>query len=57
MGVSTDTYADWLRARDDDELRALFARRPELITPVPADITALSSRASAPSTARARSNA
>jgi len=49
VGVSTDTYADWLRARDDDELRALFARRPELITPVPADITALSSRASAPS--------
>jgi hypothetical protein len=47
--VSTDTYAEWLRARDDDELRALFACRPELITPVPADITALSSRASAPS--------
>jgi hypothetical protein len=47
VGVSTDTYADWLRARDDDELRALFACRPELITPVPADITALSSRASA----------
>lgn len=49
MGVSTETYADWLRARDDEELRALFACRPELITPVPADITALSSRASAPS--------
>ncbi|MCW2859682.1 MAG: hypothetical protein JWP48_1390 [Actinoallomurus sp.] len=49
MGVSTDTYAEWLRARDDTELRALFACRPELITPVPADITALSSRASAPS--------
>jgi hypothetical protein len=47
--VSTDTYAEWLRARDDDELRALFSCRPELITPVPADITALSSRASAPS--------
>lgn len=47
--MSTDTYADWLRARDDEELRALFARRPELITPVPSDITALSSRASAPS--------
>ncbi len=45
--MSTDTYADWLRARDDEELRALFACRPELITPVPADITALSSRASA----------
>jgi Helicase conserved C-terminal domain len=49
VGVSTDTYAEWLRARDDDELRALFSCRPELITPVPADITALSSRASAPS--------
>jgi hypothetical protein len=49
VGVSTDTYADWLRARDDDELRALFAHRPELITPVPANITALSSRAAAPS--------
>ncbi|HZE30384.1 MAG TPA: helicase-associated domain-containing protein [Actinoallomurus sp.] len=47
--MSTDTYAEWLRARDDDELRALFSCRPELITPVPADITALSSRASAPS--------
>jgi Helicase conserved C-terminal domain len=47
--VSTDTYADWLRARDDDELRALFACRPELITPVPSDITALSARASTPS--------
>jgi hypothetical protein len=47
--VSTDTYAEWLRARDDEELRALFACRPELITPVPADITALSARASAPS--------
>ena len=49
MKVSTETYAGWLRARDDDELRALFASRPELITPVPSDITALSARASAPS--------
>lgn len=48
-GVSTDTYADWLRARDDDELRALFAARPELITPVPADMTALAARASSAS--------
>ncbi|GAB2823097.1 helicase-associated domain-containing protein [Actinoallomurus bryophytorum] len=47
--MSTETYAEWLRARDDDELRALFSCRPELITPVPSDITALSSRASAPS--------
>jgi hypothetical protein len=45
----TATYAEWLRTRDDDELRALFAARPELITPVPADMTALSMRATAPS--------
>ncbi|MCO6010918.1 helicase C-terminal domain-containing protein [Actinoallomurus purpureus] len=47
--MSTDTYADWLRARDDDGLRALFAARPELITPVPADMGALAARASAAS--------
>jgi hypothetical protein len=47
--VSTDTYADWLRARGDEELRALFTCRPELITPVPSDMTALSTRAAAPS--------
>ncbi|WP_119727111.1 helicase-associated domain-containing protein [Thermomonospora amylolytica] len=49
-----DSYADWLRARDDEELRALLSARPELITPVPADLTALSARAAAPaSVARA----
>jgi len=49
-----DGYADWLRARDDEELRALLSARPELITPVPADLTALSARAAAPaSVARA----
>jgi hypothetical protein len=48
-GVSTETYADWLRARDDEDLRALFAARPELITPVPADMGALAARASAAS--------
>ncbi|WP_433180368.1 helicase-associated domain-containing protein [Actinoallomurus sp. CA-150999] len=47
--MSTETYADWLRARDDDGLRALFAARPELITPVPADMGALAARASAAS--------
>jgi hypothetical protein len=49
VDVSTETYADWLRARDDETLRALFAARPELITPVPADMGALAARASAAS--------
>lgn len=44
-----ETYADWVRARSDDELRALLAERPELITPVPADLAALAARAAAPS--------
>jgi hypothetical protein len=43
-----DSYADWLRARDDTELRAMLSARPELITPVPADLTALGARAAAP---------
>jgi hypothetical protein len=49
-----DSYADWLRARDDEELRAMLALRPELVTPVPADIGALAARAAAaPSVSRA----
>ncbi|HEX2313362.1 MAG TPA: helicase-associated domain-containing protein [Thermomonospora sp.] len=44
-----DSYADWLRARDDEALRALLAARPELVTPVPADLTALGARAATPS--------
>ncbi|GLW63885.1 hypothetical protein Arub01_21290 [Actinomadura rubrobrunea] len=43
-----ETYADWLRARDDADLRALLSARPELITPVPADLGALAARAAAP---------
>ncbi|MFI6518587.1 helicase-associated domain-containing protein [Spirillospora sp. NPDC050679] len=43
-----ETYADWLRARGDDELRALLSARPELITPMPADLTALAARAATP---------
>ncbi|MQA97586.1 MAG: hypothetical protein GEV11_24250 [Streptosporangiales bacterium] len=39
-------YGDWLRGRDDDELAALFRARPDLITPVPADVAALAARAS-----------
>ncbi|REE96382.1 helicase-associated domain-containing protein [Thermomonospora umbrina] len=44
-----DSYADWLRARDDEALRTLLSARPELIAPVPADLTALGARAATPS--------
>ncbi|RMI33919.1 hypothetical protein EBO15_41040, partial [Actinomadura harenae] len=43
-----DSFADWLRSRDDDELRAVLAARPELVAPVPADLTALAARAATP---------
>ncbi|GAA2436209.1 helicase-associated domain-containing protein [Actinomadura vinacea] len=43
-----DTFADWLRARDDDALRSLLSARPELVNPVPADMAALATRASTP---------
>ncbi|MFC4910764.1 helicase-associated domain-containing protein [Actinomadura gamaensis] len=43
-----DSFADWLRGRDDGELRALLAARPELVAPVPADLTALAARAASP---------
>ncbi|WP_018656079.1 helicase-associated domain-containing protein [Actinomadura flavalba] len=45
-----DSYADWLRARDDAALRTLLSARPELISPVPADLTALAARAATPTT-------
>ena len=48
------SLADDLRGRSDDELGRLLAGRPDLLHPVPADMTALASRAgSAVSTARA----
>ena len=48
------SFAEELRDRSDDDLLALFAARPDLITPVPADMTALATRAtSAPSLLRA----
>jgi hypothetical protein len=43
-----DTYADWLRSRSDEDLRALLAARPELISPVPADLAGLAARAATP---------
>jgi hypothetical protein len=47
------TFADDLRTRSDDELAELFRLRPDLINPIPADLTTLASRAtSAPSLIR-----
>ncbi|ROO91269.1 XPB/Ssl2-like helicase family protein [Actinocorallia herbida] len=43
-----DSYGDWLRGRTDEELAALVRARPELISPVPADLGALAARAAAP---------
>ncbi|WP_055482764.1 helicase-associated domain-containing protein [Sphaerimonospora mesophila] len=42
-------FTEWLRCRSDEQLRALVTARPELITPVPADIDGLAARASSPS--------
>ncbi|MEV5414046.1 helicase C-terminal domain-containing protein [Thermopolyspora sp. NPDC052614] len=45
----TGEFATWVRGRSDEELRALVAARPELITPVPAHIEGLVARATSPS--------
>ena len=48
------SFAQELRDRSDEDLTKLFSLRPDLITPVPADMNALSTRAtSAPSLLRA----
>ncbi|PSK99669.1 XPB/Ssl2-like helicase family protein [Murinocardiopsis flavida] len=44
-GGRPHTFTAWLRDRPDSGLDALFAARPDLITPVPADIGALAARA------------
>jgi hypothetical protein len=43
----TVTFTEWLRERDDSELRALIVARPELMSPVPATLAALAARATA----------
>ena len=40
-----DGFGTWLRERSDAELAALFAARPDLVTPAPSGVDALASRA------------
>jgi len=55
MSNSTISFTEELRNRSDDQIMALFSLRPDLISPVPADLMALAARAnSAPSLMRAR---
>ena len=55
--MSTNSFADELRARADEEIGLLFSLRPDLLTPVPPDISALAVRAnSTPSLMRATEN-
>lgn len=45
MPKSARSFADDIRARTDEQLRALLAARPDLTRPAPADLTALAARA------------
>ena len=52
--MSVNSFADELRSRSDDAIAALFEARPDLLTPIPTDLSALSARAnSTPSLMRA----
>ncbi len=52
--METRSFADYLRVFSDESLTQLFNLRPDLISPVPADLSSLAVRASsAPSLARA----
>lgn len=42
------TLAAWLRTRDDDQLAALLAARPDVARPAPSDVVALASRLAVP---------
>jgi hypothetical protein len=54
MSTVAITFADELRARGDDALASIFKLRPELVSPVPNDFSALAARAtSTPSLVRA----
>ncbi len=52
--MSVNSFADELRARSDDEIAQLFLLRPDLLSPVPSDLSSLAARSnSAPSLMRA----
>ena len=52
--METRSFTDFLRGLDDSSLLALFGLRPDLVSPVPPDLSSLAIRASsAPSLARA----
>ena len=54
MSTVAITFADELRARADDALASIFKLRPDLVSPVPNDFSALAARAtSTPSLVRA----
>jgi hypothetical protein len=54
MSTVAITFADELRSRSDEELSNIFRLRPDLVTPVPNDFSALAARAtSTPSLVRA----
>ncbi|WP_062346247.1 helicase C-terminal domain-containing protein [Herbidospora yilanensis] len=45
----SEGFTEWLRSRSDEQLRVLAMSRPELITPVPANVPGLAARAGTPS--------
>ena len=52
--MSATSFAEELRSRDDAAIAALFSFRPDLLSPVPSDLSSLAARAnSAPSLIRA----
>ena len=54
MSPVATTFAEELRARSEEDLGAIFKFRPDLVTPVPNDFSALAARAtSTPSLVRA----
>lgn len=54
MSITVPSFADELRTRSDEDLNDIFKLRPDLVSPVPNDFSALAARAtSTPSLVRA----
>jgi hypothetical protein len=45
MSTAARSLADWLRTQPDERLAVLLAARPDLLHPVPSDVTTLATRA------------